>query len=331
MSRRFIIGFVITGILIILVMTYYVLDNRIPMNESDTGNLAGNMQNGGLFFEMDNKVYFANPSDSFCLYSMDLDESNLKQLSSMNVKYITGANNMLYFYMDSTKNSGNVSGLGSVSNQYGIYRCRTNGKKQTCLLRDFCGELQLCGEYLYYQLKTDQTLNKMRVDKTNKSVVSDEMISPVCYDNQTIYFTGVTDDHGLHALHTNANDYITDVLSGYCFFPVVNSGYIYYLDGAQNYTLWRTSLLTSETENVTSDRVDCFTMNSQYIFYSTSTDQGALKRCDLDGSNQYILYQGITNSLNLTSRYLYFKAYGSDDLIYHIPLDFSQGASLFMP
>ena len=107
--------------------------------------------------------------------------------------------------------------------------------------------------------------------------------------------------------------------------------YSWNIIGAQNYTLWRTSLLTSETENVTSDRVDCFTMNSQYIFYSTSTDQGALKRCDLDGSNQYILYQGITNSLNLTSRYLYFKAYGSDDLIYHIPLDFSQGASLFMP
>ncbi len=330
MSKRAILVFSIVALLIVAMMAYYVIDSRIPMDSSDVGNSAGNLHNGGYFYEMGNKVFFANPQDNYCLYSMNPDETNLKRLTSMGVKYISGANDLLYFYMDSTKTAANVKGLGTASNQYGIYRCRTNGRDQVCLLRDFCGELQLCGEYIYYQGKLDGgTLNKIRVDKQNKSLVAPEMISPVCYDNGIIYYTGVLSDHSIHAMNTRSGDYTYDVLSGHYFFPVVTNGYIYYLNGDSNYSLWRTNLANGTTEIVTTDRVDCFTMNQQYIYYCYSNGLlSQLKRCDLDGSNQFILYQGVVNELNLTSRYLYFKVYGNDSVLYHIPLDGSASASV---
>ncbi len=333
MTRKTVLAFSILALAVVAIFTFYILDRRIPMDTAATGNSAGNMQNSGLFFEMGDKVYFANASDNNCLYSMNLDESKPKRITSMGVKYISGSNGFLYFYMDSTKLANNVKGLGAASNQYGIYRCKANGRNQTCLLRDFCGEVQLCGEYLYYQGKTNGgSLNKIRVDKTNQSVVAQEFISPVCYDNGIIYYTGVSSDHNIHALYTQSGDATTNILNGNYFFPVVNGGYIYYLNGDSNYSLWRTNLYSGEQQLITSDRVDCFTMDDRYIYYSYSNaETPALKRCDHDGMNQLVLYNGIVNSINLTSRYVYFKVYGSDEVMYHIPTDLSQGATVFYP
>ena len=330
MNRRIALGFILTGLIVVLLLFVYFLDQRVIKYPSDTGNLAGNLHNGGYFFEMGNKVYFANPYDNDCLYSMDIDETNLKRLSSMRTKSISGENGFLYFYMDSTKKAGKVTGLGAASNQFGIYRCKINGRNQECLVRDFCGEMQLCGEYVYFQNKTKGGfLEKIRVDKADRTTVAPEMISPICYDDGTIYYTGVLSDHSLHALDTKAGDRIRDVLPGNIFFPVVNGGYIYYMNGQSNYSLWRTNLYSGETDIVTTERLDNFTMDDRYIYYTYSNGLlSQLKRCEHDGSNQTVLFQGVTNSLNLTSRYLYFKVYGNDDVMYHIPLDGSQGASV---
>jgi hypothetical protein len=330
MSRRALIGFIIAAIATVALLVVYFLDQRIPRDPSDVGNSAGNLHNGGYFFEMDGKVYFANPADSYCLYSMNTDETKPKRLTSMGVKYISGANGYLYFYMDSTHKATSVKGLGSATNQYGIYRCRTDGRDQVCLLRDFCGECQLCGEYVYYQVKTDGgSLNRIRVDKQDKSKIADEKISPVCYDDGVIYYTGVSSDHNIHALNTKASNSTYDVLYGNYFFPVVNGYYIYYLNGDSNYSLWRTNLVNGGTEIVTTERLDCYTMDNNYIYYCYSNGLlSQLKRCNLDGSNQIVLFQGVVNDLNLTSKYLYFKVYGNDTVLYHIPLDGSAQASV---
>ncbi len=318
-------------LIIVGFVAFYITDQYVPMSENDVGNSAGNLHNNGLVYEMNDKVYFANPYDNHCLYSMNLDESNPKRLTSMGVKYISGANGFLYFYMDSTQTAQSVYGLGSATKQYGIYRCKTNGSHLTCLLRDMCGEVQLCGEYLYFQVKSnDGSLYKIRVDKSKKSQVADEMISPVCYENGVIYYTGVKSDHNIHAMYTKSGDSTTDFLAGHYFFPVVQDGYLYYLDGDSNYSLWRTNLYSGQQELITSDRIDFFTMDSNYIYYAFSNATNpSLKRCNLDGSGSVVLFEGVVNSLNLTSRYLYFKVYGTDEMMYHMPLDGSAPPSVF--
>lgn len=332
MNKKAILFFIVVALFAGGLITATILERRIDMDDSDVGNTAGNLQNGGLFFEMDGKVYFSNSADSNCLYSMNVDESKPKRLTSMGVKYINGAGNHLYFYMDSTKKSGNVTGLGAASNQYGIYRCELTGKNQTCLLRDFCGELQLCGKYIYYQSKPDGgTLNKIRVDKKDKTLVANEMISPVCYQDGIIYYSGVTNDHAIHAMGVNGRNVNTVVQAGFCFFPVVANGYVYYLNGDSNYSLWRTSLYTGQQELLVSDRMDSFTTDGQYIYYAhTNGDASSLRRCDMDGNNIYILYNGVVNSLNLTSRYLYFKVFGNDEVTMHMPLDGSSAPTAFI-
>ena len=334
MNRKAAIFFILMLVILSTTLTFYFISKRIPMDPQNTGNIPGNMQNQGLFFEMDGKVYFSNASDYGCLYSMNPDESKAKRITTMGAKYITGADGFLYFYMDSTKKSANVSGLGAATNQFGIYRCKADGSDQTCLIRDFCGEVQLCGEYLYYQLKTgDGSLHKIKCNKKDESTVADEPISPVCYDNGIIYYTGVRSDHAIHALFTQNGDTESTVIAGANFFPVVQDGYVYYLDGLDNYKICRSNLSSGEKEVIATDRVDCFTMDRNYIYYSCSDSASpsmGLHRCDINGGNNYLLYQGIVNSINITSRYIYFKEYGNDDLFLHMPIDLSRQAEAFV-
>ncbi|MCR5403513.1 MAG: DUF5050 domain-containing protein [Butyrivibrio sp.] len=332
MNRRILLAFILAGVGLIAALVIYFISRQIPMSPYNSGNTAGNMLNGGLFFEMNGKVYFANSSDGNCLYSMNVDESGPKQLTSMGVKYISGADGYLYFYMDSTHESSNVKGLGTVSNQYGIYRCKINGSAQTCLVRDFCGEVQLCGEYLYYQVKAENgSLHKMKCDKTDRKQVAPELISPICYEDGTIYYTGVTSDHNIHTIRTRNNDTVGTLVTGNFFNPVVMDGYLYYMNGEDNYSLWRFNLLTGESSIVTQDRVDYYTVDHRHIYYAFSDpDTPALKMCDVNGDNSTVLFPGVVNSINVTSRNVYFKVFGDEQTTYHMPLDGSIPASPFV-
>ena len=330
MNKKFLVIFVLLLLGLAGALAGYFITKRIPMDDLNHGNTHGNLQNGGLFFEMDGKVYFSNANDYDCLYIMNPDESDPKRLTTMRAKYINGADGILYFYMDSTTKSDKVKGLGSATNQYGIYRCRANGGDLTCMHRDFCHEVQLCGKYLFYQVTTGGgSLYKIRCDKKDLTQVKDEMISPICYDNGIIYYTGVTGDHNIHTFNTETGR-DTTVIYGNYFFPVVQDGYIYYMNADSNYSIWRTNLSNGDQELVTSDRCDCFTVDREHVYYAFSNAKTpALRRCDLNGANKIDLYSGVVNSINLTSRYLYFKVFGNDHQLYHIPLDLSSGAEPF--
>ena len=67
MNRKYLLFFALILTIVAGTLTLYFLDKRVPMSPLNHGNIPGNMQNGGLFFEMDGKVYFSNASDDGCL------------------------------------------------------------------------------------------------------------------------------------------------------------------------------------------------------------------------------------------------------------------------
>lgn len=81
---------VITILLIILVLAagvgfgvYHHKSNETKFNDDYiNGNTAGNLYNAGIFCTAaDGTIYFANPSDSSKLYSMNSDGSDLTKIS----------------------------------------------------------------------------------------------------------------------------------------------------------------------------------------------------------------------------------------------------------
>ena len=306
------------------------LMRRIPSNDiSVTGNTAGNLNNHGLFCELDGKVYFSNAYDNGCLYSMNPDETDMKKLISGNVSSINAAGNYLYYFLNT---SGSGSGFGYVMRTYGIFRAKTNGKNSTCLVRDGCITMQLVGDYLYYQRYNNKDFTrfyKTKTDKSENTLVSDQIINPAACNNGIIYYNGQDRDHYLYALDTR-NDAVSTVYRGDLWYPVYKDGYIYYMDVGENYRICRYSLSDGTVEILTHDRADSFNVGNSYIYYQKNDkDEPALMRMRLDGSEPEIVAEGNYQNINMTSYYVYFNEFNSDTPIYRTPAEGAVNVTAF--
>ena len=326
--------YILFSVLLILFLTLTVimsfLKRRIPSNDiSVTGNTAGNLNNRGLFCELDGKVYFSNAYDDGCLYSMNVDETDMKKLVSGTVSSINAAGNYLYYFMDT---AGGGTGFGYMLRTYGVYRSKTNGKASVCLVRDGCVTMQLAGDYLYYQRYNNQDFTKfykLKTDKSENILVSDEIINPAACNNGIIYYNGQNKDHYLYALDTRT-DTSSIVYEGNLWYPVYQNGYIYFMDVGNNYRICRYSLSEQNVEILTHDRADCFNVGNSYIYYQKNdADAPALMRMRLDGSEPEVVAEGIYENINITSNYVYFNEFNSEVPVYHTPSDGAVNVTVF--
>lgn len=316
---------ILIGIVVLLligstVFTYFT--ERVPSNDiSVTGNTAGNLNNGGLFAENNGKVYFANAYDGGCMYAMNADETAPEKITTSQVSSINTGGDFLYYYMNS---SGGGTGLGYVVKTFGVYRSKTDGSGTKCLDRNAAVTMQLVGDYIYYQRYNNQDFTKfykIKTDKSDNVMVSDEIINPAACYNEIIYFNGTAEDHYLYALDTRT-DNVTTVYQGNLWYPAYHNGYIYYVDLPSDYSLCRYSLSAGTVEILTNDWVDTFNVGNNYIYYQrNSATEPALMRMELDGSNPEVVAEGNYENLHLTSNYAYFNAFGMETPVYHTPVN----------
>ncbi len=318
---KIIIAFSIIAIGIAVAAFFTYKSRIVPNNDiSCVGNTAGNLNNGGLFVAKDDVVYFSNPYDKGCVYSMNCDESNFRKISTNSSSHLLIGGDYLYYYMDV---NGGGQGIGTVIKLHGIYRSDLDGKHSTSIDSRMAINMQLVGNYVYYQdyNNTDfTTTRRVKIDGSESTQVSDTIINPSCAYNGKVYFNGTEKDHYLYAMDTETNKIIT-VYNGNLWYPQYYEGYIYYMDVGHDYRLCRYNLTTGQEEVLTNDRCDTFNVGQGYIYYQYVSDSPALKRMSLDGSNPEIVATGTYNSINLTSRYAYFKSFGDDTTIYHTPIN----------
>lgn len=313
---------IILGIVILLggVFIFLTRSNEIPQNpDTLEGNTAGNLNNGGYFCQDGDMVYFANAYDSNCLYSMNVDETNMKKLSKAQVKYINAGGDYLYYFQE---NSTSTRDLGFVRQITGIYRLKKDGSNSFCISSDLSGIVKLVGNDLYYQHYDNvngMTLYKSTTNKGDEVEIADYIINPASYGIGYLFFNGTTDNHNLYQLNVNTNN-ITAIWDGNVWNPTYHNGYIYYMDISNDYKLCRYSLQNQTTETLTSDRLDFFNVYDNIIYYQkSSTTDPALKRMNLDGSNPEIVDEGNFQNINITSEYVYYNEFGIPLPVYKTP------------
>lgn len=316
--RTALIAFVLFLILAAM-LVYGLISDKIAMNPPGTvGNTAGNLNNSGLFCEYNNTVYFSNTFDGGCLYSMDANETNLKKLNSVAVCNLLAGGEYLYYFQ--LKASGET-GLGNVRTPRSFNRCTLDGKKTVSLTRDTIVSAQLVDNYLYMMaaIPNDPTFYKMKIDKSDSSVLMHSQVNPACAQNGIIYYNGTETNHYLYALDTS-NDVSTEVWSGNLWNPVLYENYIYYMDVSGDYRLCRYSLSQGVVEVLTNDRIDCFNVGNGYIYYQKNDTEPQLKLMTADGSGVQVLAEGNYTNINMTSQYVYFQEFGNETVLYHAPL-----------
>lgn len=318
-QKRIIIGIVVTLLLVTLFVIMIFL-KRVSMNPDGTvGNTAGNLNNSGLFCEYNGTVYFANSFDGSSLYAMNPDETDIRRLASLEVQNILAGGKYLYYFQTG---STSTSGIGQVRGRRSFNRCDLYGKDTATLTTDVVVTAQLVNNYLYMLTSTNSgpSFYKMKIDKTDKAVLSELSINPACAQNGVIYYNGVETDHYLYALNT-ANDTVSEVWAGNLWYPVLSDNYVYYLDVAENYRLCRYSLSQGVIEVLTNDRVDCFNIGGGFIYYQKNDSTSPQLICmRTDGSNAFPVADGTYTDINMTSRYVYFRAFDDHYTTYHSSL-----------
>lgn len=316
---------------------YYMrLLEQIPDNPgSAVGNTPSNLFNNGLFCEDDGRVYFSNYLDSGALYSMNSDETDYKKLNKYATKWINAAGDYLYFY-ENADGADVIAGFGG--HMMGIYRVKKNGSDLKCLDKTLSGTLALAGNYLYYEHYTNRnregmTLYKLRIDKQEKGMVAREIIDPSCVQNGNIYYAGMNGDHTMYRLDTRT-DGATAAYVGSVWNPVIldNGHEFIYMNVDDNYRLHRVNLDNEEDIRITDERVDCFNVAGEYIYYQkNSKSDPALMRCTINGDNPEVIMSGNFTSINSTSRYVYFQPYNDNTIMYHMAVSGPPNASIFNP
>ncbi len=327
-KHSYIVLGIIAGVLVALMIVGSIFTEKVTSNPPGTvGNTAGNLNNGGLFCEYNNTVYFANPLDGGTLYAMNPDETNIRKLNSMQVRNIlTGGEYLYYFQLK----SADTSGFGSVTNTHAFNRCNLDGEEAVTITRDVVVTGQLVNDYLYLLTAGDNhpVFYKIGTDKSNQVELADYSINPACVSNEMIYYNGTQDNHSLYRLNTQT-DVAEEIWNGNLWNPVLNGDYIYYMDLNSDYRLCRYSLTEQTSEVLTQDRVDSFNVGSGYIYYQKSdADNPQLKCMHTDGSNVLVVAEGIYSNINMTSQYVYFQEFDVDGSLYHSRLG-SDSANFF--
>ncbi len=319
MNKKSIITLSIIVFILALLIFFSVYSSKMPLNDNGViGNTACNLNNNGLFCENDGIVYFSNPYDNGALYSMDVNEGNVKKILNVGVKSINADSRRIYYSMSGASGG---KGLGFVRRAKGLYSIKKNGSGSICYTQDAVGIASLSGSNLYYQHYRNNSgtdLDKIRIDKKDNRTVVANMVSPAGLDYGTLYYAGASEDMYLYALDT-ATDISTCLYERQMYNPVYIGGDIYYIDLESNYILHRYNLSSGEDIALTNERVEMFNVCNNEIYYQSNSSKpdAALKRISIDGGEPEIIAEGVFCDINATSTYVYFHKYDEDVPIYH--------------
>lgn len=297
-------------------LSYY--GDRIPSNPEGTiGNTAGNLNNGGLFCEHEGRVYFANSNDKNCLYSMNVDETDVKKIFDGNICNILAGGDYLYYFMLEPVGTS----LDKLRVSHAFYRSDLHGEKVKNITNDVVIHAQLVNDSLYLMTTADNSpcFYRINTDRSDKTILADYVVNPACTKDNKIYYNGTGTNHYLHSLNTE-NDVSEIFWKGNIWYPVSDGNYFYYLDVENEYRLCRYDYTQEVIEVLTHDRVECFNIGSGYLYYqSNSPSEPALKRMNPDGSGLTVIAEGNYTAIHMTSEYVYFKEFGEDNW-YHSPI-----------
>lgn len=300
----------------VLLLSGYVEPNPV----GTVGNTAGNINNSGLVCEYEGTVYFANAFDGGSLYSMTVDEQDIQRLNSVETQNILAGGKYLYYFQTGAASTG--SGFGQLDGMKSFDRCDLKGNNSTALTNDVVTSGQLVDNSLYLMTAHSKGVRfyKMGIDGENEVTLAEHIVNPACAQDSIIYYNGTVEEHYLYTLDTRSD--VSEVLwKGNLWYPVLDGGYVYYMDVANDYRLCRYSLTQDVIEVLTNDRVDCFNLGGGYIYYQkNSSAEPQLKCMQIDGSNVQVVAEGIFTDINMSSKYVYFKEFGLDNVMYHSSL-----------
>lgn len=275
--------FILTNFTIAGVLLY--TSNHNFLNDEDLiGNTIGNIYNGGLYCEKDGKIYFSNDNDNGSLYVMNSDMTYMAKIYNDNTAYINVDENYIY-YLRANNTRENDSGTIFKFNNTGIYRINLSGKKLKLISRNPGSYVTLKGNYLYYQnykVGEGLTLYRQQIDGTEERMLIKEAVIPSVVLDDKLYYTGAEKDHNINVLDLSSFTRKT-FIGGNFAYPIFFGDYIYYMDMSDNYAIYRMNMDGTDPTILVDERCSTYNItNSGKYLYYQVDDMDNSKICRLN-------------------------------------------------
>lgn len=305
---------IIIGLVVIIFVITFIIRTTHFNPDNANGNTSSNLTNNGLFAEYNGKIYFANPADNFYLYVMNLDETDKKLLVKDSVKSINVYGSYIFYTRFEANDDISFAFLNV--NRFSLCRVDLNGKNKKILDSEPSLNASLIGNYLYYihyDDKNASTLYKVKIDGKEKQELNKNPYSFSGVKDNLIYYNELEKNHNIMAYDTG-NQTSKTILEGNCSNIICHGNYIYYMNNETSYAIYRYNLNDGKTEMIVNHRCDFFAVNDDYIFYQTPGNKPALYRHSLKDGTEELIKEGAFCDLNLTSNFLYFRQYKSNEV-----------------
>lgn len=294
--------------------------NKVKLydDEHTTGNTSGNLLNGGLFCEADDKIYFANPYDEGMLYVMDTNLENVKKVLDDNVSYLNVAGKYIFYTKRNDKKNID-SDFFMTLNTTGLYRCNLKGHRIAQLYNDPTQVVCLYGNNVYYQhydQKDGLLLYSAKIDGSKDTKLNDDACAPYAVSDNTIYYAGYRNDHAIHSLKTDGTG-DTILYNGNCTSVTKQGDYLYFMDMSDNYSLKRIPVNGGTPETLISERLATYNVNENNGIIYCQIDNGTsngLYEFNTETYSLTLLAAGDYNYLHLTNDYLFYQTYDQSKL-----------------
>ena len=332
--KKFII--IILILLVVAIAALWGLNSpRTVFNkENVSGNTPGNLFNGGMFCQFNDKVYFSNYKDNGSLYVMDLEGNNFKKLSEDHVGHINVLGKYIY-YVRNNKNKDTNSESVLNFNSNGIFRIDFKGNNIKMLYDNPCTFMNVHGNYVYYQHydKEGLTFYSVKIDGTEEKKISPQPIMPISIVDNNLYYSKIGDANPISK--ANLSDESTSIIykDEDTYAPVVQDNFIYFISISDNYSIKRIHIDGSNLETVVKESCSTFNISNDgnYLYYQVDdTVNNRLCIMNLQTGEVNTLKDGDFKQIHITGNYVYFTDF-NEQHTYYLPIGATNGMYTFDP
>lgn len=332
-KKVLIILFIITVVTFAGIFIYS--NGRTYLNDEElVGNTTGNIFNGGLFCERDDKIYFSNDNDDGSLYVMSSDATKFKKIHNDKAAYINADENYIYYLRANNTRENKAKNI-LMFNNTGIYRINQNGRSLKLISSNPGGYVTLKGNHVYYQnynVEEGLFLYRNQTDGSLERLLLKEAVIPIAIINNKIYYVAANKNHNINSLDLSSFTSHSFV-EGEFGYPIFFDDYIYYMDQSNNYSINR--MYKDGTDNVVLVNDRCSTYNitnsGKYLYYQVDDlDNSKICRMDLTSMTTEVLLSGHYKQIHVTENYVFFKEF-NNSYTYIISADGNPTLSTFNP
>ncbi|NLC20217.1 MAG: DUF5050 domain-containing protein [Clostridiales bacterium] len=307
---RLIITLTIVTALLVVILYAYNRGRTYYNDENVSGNTAGNIYNGGLFCEMNGKIYFSNNKAGGSLYVMDSDLTRLKKLRNDKAVFINADDNYIYYIRANDINNSDTEHMMFYNS--GVYRVKLNGSELKAYTSDPSSYLTLKGNSIYFQkydLATGYSLYKYQIDGESNRLLVKDAATPVNVSGTGLYFTPKAHNQCIRMIDLKSF-IIYQAFEGSYLQPIFRDGYIYYMDAANDNIIYRMNQDGSGKELLVDSRCSTYNITNSGIYLYYQVDDQADKgiyRLKLDTMEVSRLLDGDYKQINVTEKYVFFR------------------------